>query len=111
MRISYRQHLVLRRTGRRLRQSDPHLAAMLAIFARLAAGEAIISTEQMKPHGIRGWRLVALLAAAVAGLVTLAGLVFRRAASASAAVCSRFSRTASTALSTSPAARDPGDPI
>jgi hypothetical protein len=32
--------------GRGLRRSDPHLAAMLAMFARLTVGEAIKSTEQ-----------------------------------------------------------------
>jgi hypothetical protein len=37
---------VLWRMERGLRRSDPHLAAMLAIFARLTVGEAITSAEQ-----------------------------------------------------------------
>jgi hypothetical protein len=49
MTIPYRQHWLLRRMNRSLRRSDPHLAAMLAIFARLTVGEAIISQEQ-EPH-------------------------------------------------------------
>jgi hypothetical protein len=37
---------VLWRIERGLRRSDPHLAAMLAIFTRLTVGETIKSTEQ-----------------------------------------------------------------
>lgn len=44
--IPCRQRWVLWRLGRSLRRSDPHLAATLAIFARLTADEAIDSTEQ-----------------------------------------------------------------
>ncbi len=46
MRLPGRRRWILWRLERGLRRSDPHLAAMLAIFARLAAGEAITSIEQ-----------------------------------------------------------------
>lgn len=46
MTIPGRQQWILWRLEHVLRRSDPHLAAMLAIFARLTAGEAIASTEQ-----------------------------------------------------------------
>jgi hypothetical protein len=52
MRLSFRQWWRLRRIQRRLRRSEPHMAAMLAIFTRLTAGEAIISREQAcRPAG------------------------------------------------------------
>jgi hypothetical protein len=43
MKVSFRESWRLRRIEARLRRSDPHLAGMLAIFARLSAGEAIAS--------------------------------------------------------------------
>jgi hypothetical protein len=44
--IPGRRHWALWHMERGLRRSDPHLAAMLAIFVRLAVGEAITSPEQ-----------------------------------------------------------------
>ncbi len=46
MRIPGRRHWALWHMERGLRWSDPHLAAMLAIFFRLTSGEAITSPEQ-----------------------------------------------------------------
>ena len=46
MGVSYVQHWRLRRMDRCMTRSDPHLAAMLAIFVRLTAGEPIASIEQ-----------------------------------------------------------------
>jgi hypothetical protein len=46
--IPGRRRWVLWRLERGLRRSDPHLAAMLAIFARLTVGEAIASREQRR---------------------------------------------------------------
>ena len=46
MRIPGRRRWALWHMELGLRQSDPHLAAMLAIFVRLTAGEAIASPEQ-----------------------------------------------------------------
>ena len=53
MTIPGRRRWVLWRLERGLRRSDPHLAAMLVIFARLAADEAITSTEQR--YATRRW--------------------------------------------------------
>jgi hypothetical protein len=68
--VPFRQHWVLWRLGLSLRRSDPHLAAMLAIFARLTAGEAVRSREQAGTAGdwVRGGlaglgRSVAVMAA------------------------------------------------
>lgn len=54
--VSYTQNWRLRRMDRWVTRSDPHLAAMLAIFARLNDGEAIASIEQgrSRPAGPRG---------------------------------------------------------
>jgi hypothetical protein len=46
MTIPGRRHWALWHMERGLRRSDPHLAAMLAIFVRLTVGEAITSPEQ-----------------------------------------------------------------
>ena len=46
MRFPFRKQWLLWRTGRHLQRSAPHTAAMLIIFARLYAGEAILSREQ-----------------------------------------------------------------
>ena len=56
MRFPYRQQWLLRRMNRSLCRSDPHLAAMLAIFARLTASEAITSQEQATTPGARARR-------------------------------------------------------
>lgn len=75
MRIPGRRRWVLWRLERGLRRSDPHLAAMLAIFAMLAAGEAITSTEQR--IAVRRWircglaRLGRVLAVAAASVSVL----------------------------------------
>lgn len=53
--VSYTQHWRLRRMDRWMSRSDPHLAAMLAIFARLTAGEAIASIEQARFRHTRPW--------------------------------------------------------
>jgi hypothetical protein len=98
MTIPYRQQWVLRRIGRRLRRSDPHMAAMLAIFARLYVGEVILSAEQTGRHPVRR-ALAWLTSTAAAG----ARWVFRRVASACAAVRWRLGRTTPSA----PAADQP----
>ncbi len=53
------QRWVLWRMDHRLRRSDPHLAAMLAIFAKLYAGEAI---PGRRPAGWLGGLVLRLLA-------------------------------------------------
>jgi hypothetical protein len=53
--VNYTQHWRLRRMDRRMSRSDPHLAAMLAIFARRTADEAIASIEQAGFRRTRPW--------------------------------------------------------
>jgi hypothetical protein len=53
--VSYTQNRRLRRMDRWMTQSDPHLAAMLVIFARLNDGEAIASIEQARSRHTRPW--------------------------------------------------------
>jgi predicted RNase H-like nuclease (RuvC/YqgF family) len=87
MNTPYRRNRILRRIGRQLRRSDPHLAAMLAIFARLTAGEAIDSWEQPAPARAR-----------------------QRAAGTGQAVRCRYRRRAGMAVTAPVTARDPRDP-
>lgn len=114
MRFSYRQGWALRRLGRGLRRSDPHLAAMLVIFTRLTAGEAIASREQARPAGGRIRRgLVWLghaMAAVVACLSTCVRRVLHRAARTCVAVRSRLNGNARISVSLPPAAGSIGDP-
>lgn len=58
MSLPYRQQWRLRHINRALRRSDPHLAAMLAIFTRLTAGEKIRDAEQLR---FPAWRLLTWL--------------------------------------------------
>jgi len=51
MRLPLRQSWRLRGIERELVRSAPHLGAMLAIFARLTAGEAVTGREQLSPPG------------------------------------------------------------
>lgn len=92
-----RRWWLLRRTDYGLRRSDPHLAVMLAIFARLYAGEAITSREHAH-RDTRARRALARLADMMAGMaVGLADCtrwVFRRVAVACAVVRWRFSARA-----------------
>lgn len=96
MSFPFRRRWLLRCMTRNLRMSDPHLAVMLAIFARLTAGEAIASKEQAASPGAwarRGLaRLCRAITRAAAALLACAGWVFRRAAGAGDAVRLRFSR-------------------
>lgn len=90
MRIPGRRHWRLRRMNRGLRRSDPHLAAMLAIFARLCAGEMIPSVEQAPSLGVRAWRGLARLAHVMAHMTAVcagcAGRAFRCVAAACAGI-------------------------
>ena len=62
MGLPYRQRHCLRRTRRTLRLSEPRLAAMMIMFARLNAGEAMPAGERVRR---RLPRLVRALAHAV----------------------------------------------
>jgi hypothetical protein len=95
MRLPYHRYWVLPRISRGLRRSDPHLAAMLAIFARLTAGEAITSWDQSGPPRGRMRhvmvRLGSAIAIAAACLCACAHWVLRGAAISCAAVRRRCS--------------------
>jgi len=111
MRIPYRRHWLLLRMDRRLRRSDPHLAAMLAMFARLYAAETITSREQAARPGARIRHrlasLVRMMICGMAGLIAGAVRAFRRGVHASTMMCHRFSRVIRAALATSPPASPP----
>lgn len=111
--IPGRQRWILWRTGRRLRRSYPHLAAMLAIFTRLTAGEAITSREQHRwADGRMGRRLAVLgraLAAAAAWLSAGARRAGRRLRYAGAALRSRFSGSVRKSVGLPPVAGHPAD--
>ena len=114
MTIRYYRHWVLRRMGRGLCRSDPHLAAMLAIFTRLTAGEAIDSREQAGPPGSPMRRILARLGGAItvaaACLCSCARRALRRAAITWTIVWSRLRRGARPAASAPTTPGNPADP-
>jgi hypothetical protein len=69
MTLSYRQERLLRRADRELTESDPDLASMLSIFARIAASDRLPAWEQL---GARLTRGLSVLLWPVAALVFLA---------------------------------------
>jgi Protein of unknown function (DUF3040) len=81
MTLPYREEQLLRRVDHALCRSDPDLASLLSIFARLNAAEAMPAGERLRPQPNWAWRVllwpvaaVALLVAALAFLVVfLAG--------------------------------------
>lgn len=110
MRLPFRQFWQLRGIERRLCQSESHMAAMLAIFARLNDGEAIISREQARLADGRARRVLARLADVIAGLAAASRRLFRRVVGACAAVRQWFSGFAQAPLSAPSAADDFGSP-
>jgi DUF3040 family protein len=77
MSLNHRQQRELQRIESRLLQSEPHLAAMLAVFGKLSAGECVPAREQVAATRMDRMRQAAvLIAKAFAGLATsVAGLV------------------------------------
>jgi hypothetical protein len=69
MTLSYRQERLLRRADRELSKSDPDLASMLSIFARVTAAERLPDWEQL---GARLTRALSVLLWPVAAIVFLA---------------------------------------
>ena len=65
MSLNHRQLHRLHRIESGLLRSDPHLAAMLAVFAGLAAGERLPAWEQVPSRQDRIQRAAALLVKAV----------------------------------------------
>jgi hypothetical protein len=72
MPLPYRQGRLLRCADRALCQSDPDLASMLSIFARLSAAERMPAQEQLRPRLGRAWRVLPWPVAAAAFLVVFA---------------------------------------
>jgi hypothetical protein len=68
MALTYRQERLLRRADRALTESDPDLATMLSIFARIASAETLPAWEQL---GQRLTRALSILLCPVAALVFL----------------------------------------
>ena len=69
MTLTYRQERLLRRADRALSESDPDLATMLSIFARITAAEGLPAWEQL---GARLTRALTIALWPVAALVFLA---------------------------------------
>jgi hypothetical protein len=62
----------LRRIDGELRRSDPDLAAMFAVFARLNADTAMPAREQVRVPSVFGWHMLLWPVAALAFLVVFA---------------------------------------
>lgn len=75
--VSCTKHWRLRRIDRWMSRSDPHLAAMLAIFARLTADEPIASIEQAGFRRTCAWYNLSRMKAAALLLVAYACRAFR----------------------------------
>jgi hypothetical protein len=75
MSLDFRQQRQLDRIEFRLRRSDPHLAAMLNIFARLAAGEHMPAGERLAARLDRLQQTAALITKTLAGAVLAIWLV------------------------------------
>jgi hypothetical protein len=93
MTLPYRQERLLRRADRALCQSDPDLASMLSIFARITAPERLPAWEQLRPK--LTWAVNVLLwpvAAAAFLVVFAAGGGSRAATACGAAVSSQVLR-------------------
>jgi hypothetical protein len=58
MTLSCRQERLVRRADRALCRSDPHLASMLSIFARLSAAERMPAREQLWPPSAGAWHVL-----------------------------------------------------
>jgi hypothetical protein len=72
MSLPYRQERLLRRADRALCESDPDLASMLSIFARITASERLPAWEQLRPRATWLWRVLLWPVAAAAFLVVFA---------------------------------------
>ena len=96
MTLPHRQERLLRHADEALCQSDPDLASMLTIFARMTAAEGMPDREQLRPRPIWAWRALLWSVAAVTFLVVFV-VVFvagggSRAATACGAACSAACR-------------------
>jgi Protein of unknown function (DUF3040) len=69
MSINYAERHQLHRIESRLFRSDPHLAAMLAVFDRLCDGQCLPAREQLATRQGRIRRSAALIAKAIAAVM------------------------------------------
>lgn len=106
MRVPYRESWRLRGIERELRRTEPHLAAMLAVFARLNAGEAMLSTERIRRPGIWVRLVPALLMGVITALAMAANWVSGRIVRLCAALRRRANAVARVAFGTPSAARN-----
>lgn len=113
MRLPFRHSWQLRRIERRLCRSEPHLAAMLVIFARLSAGEAATGLEYLPGPMSRVRLVLTVLAGAVTAAAAAAAWALRKAGSLCARTL-RLGRRGRAPLSAAPTARGatgPGRPL
>jgi hypothetical protein len=75
MSLNHRQRHQLYRMEARLFRSDPQLAAMLAVFGRLSAGQRMPAWEQIANRQDRIRQAAALIARAIATMTTAIGLL------------------------------------
>jgi hypothetical protein len=75
MSLNYRQQHQLYRIESRLLRSDPHLAAMLAVFARLSADQRMPAREQIATRLDRIRQAAALIAKATAVTASAVGFL------------------------------------
>jgi Protein of unknown function (DUF3040) len=75
MSLSHRQQHQLYRIESRLLRSDPHLAAMLAMFTRLSAGQRLPAWEHVATRPDRIRQAAALIAMAIAAIAAAVGLL------------------------------------
>jgi hypothetical protein len=75
MSLNYRQERQLCRIESRLLRSDPQLAAMLAVFGRLAAGQRMPSWEQIATSQGRVRQAGARIAKAITAMTMAIGAV------------------------------------
>ncbi len=75
MRAAFAEKRHLRRIARSLRVTDPHLTCMLAVFAKVTAGEGFPAREQIRRRQPRPLRMVIVAASVVAGFVANLALV------------------------------------
>jgi hypothetical protein len=109
MGLSFRQWWQLRGIEHGLCRSDPHLAAMLAIFAKLSAGETVLGREQVHRPGTWVRPVLAVLAAAMSCLAAAVGWVPGRAAQLGASV-RRLGRAVGSPLGPPLTAENAADP-
>lgn len=75
MSLSHHQRHQLYRIESRLLRSDPQLAAMLAVFARLSAGQRLPSWEHIATRLDRVRQAAALIAQEIAVIAAAVGLL------------------------------------